>query len=395
MGKALINPFMRIGSADAAVRHQYIDVLRGVAILGVIAVHSHQNIGGLSTLVAWICNYGQVGVQLFFVASALTLCLSASERDESSPTNFYIRRFFRIAPLYYFGIILYFVWRSGLSLYQGGQLAVPKGYTISGIVENILFLHGFDPFNFNFVVPGGWSIATEVSFYAIFPVMYLLLRRMSLTQFFLLIIVVAVFSFLVQYYAICHVQPHLVDREILDRVIPNDQFGYIYALIINQINVFLIGMATFRMLNYKISAAHLALAAFLIVESCFLLNDRVYDTGFDGFAYPALSAVAFSIITIKISGVGIPSNIVFRALIEIGKSSYSMYIIHFIVLYIVNELLFNFGVYEFVKLPEGQLVLLFVSVVTLTYYVSTLTMGYIEAPGIRMGKCFLRQMHRG
>ena len=38
---------------------------------------------------------------MFFVASALTLCLSMRERREAGPWNFYVRRFFRIAPLFY------------------------------------------------------------------------------------------------------------------------------------------------------------------------------------------------------------------------------------------------------------------------------------------------------
>ena len=87
-------------------KFEYIDLLRGLAILGVIAVHSQEQIPTLFQLTSSIFNYGQLGVQLFFVASALTLCLSMTERKEATPVNFYIRRFFRIAPLYYFGIVL-------------------------------------------------------------------------------------------------------------------------------------------------------------------------------------------------------------------------------------------------------------------------------------------------
>ena len=48
------------------------------------------------------------GVELFFVVSALTLCLSSAARSnrEALPTlNFYIRRFFRIAPMFYIAIM--------------------------------------------------------------------------------------------------------------------------------------------------------------------------------------------------------------------------------------------------------------------------------------------------
>src|SRR5947209_6454020 len=97
-------------STPKHLKNLYIDILRGIAIFGVIAVHSHQYITGLSWVISWVFNYGQLGVQLFFVASAVTLCLSMNGRKENSSHNFYIRRFFRIAPLYYFGIPLYLCW---------------------------------------------------------------------------------------------------------------------------------------------------------------------------------------------------------------------------------------------------------------------------------------------
>src|SRR4051812_26086677 len=83
----------------------YIDALRGIAVLFVISVH-HGMVFRQLPLVQSISGFGQMGVQLFFVASAYTLCLSASRRAEPTK-NFYLRRFFRIAPLYYFAIVLY------------------------------------------------------------------------------------------------------------------------------------------------------------------------------------------------------------------------------------------------------------------------------------------------
>jgi peptidoglycan/LPS O-acetylase OafA/YrhL len=92
---------------SAAEKLEYIDVLRAVAILMVIFVHNSQTVNGLSTEVKSISEYGQIGVQLFFVASAYTLCFSQTKRrqDKFPLRSFFLRRFFRIAPLYYFAII--------------------------------------------------------------------------------------------------------------------------------------------------------------------------------------------------------------------------------------------------------------------------------------------------
>src|SRR5690348_13706360 len=89
-------------------KFDYIDAMRGIAILLVILVHSAFDLA-IKGPAGRIGAMGQFGVQMFFVASALTLCLSwEARRDEPHPMkSFLIRRFFRIAPMYYFGIAFY------------------------------------------------------------------------------------------------------------------------------------------------------------------------------------------------------------------------------------------------------------------------------------------------
>jgi peptidoglycan/LPS O-acetylase OafA/YrhL len=79
----------------------YIDTMRGWAILMVIACHQALYFGNLSPPVRLLASYGQTGVFLFFVVSAFTLCKSTIQRTEESNAtrNFFIRRYFRIAPL--------------------------------------------------------------------------------------------------------------------------------------------------------------------------------------------------------------------------------------------------------------------------------------------------------
>jgi peptidoglycan/LPS O-acetylase OafA/YrhL len=38
-------------------------------------------------------------------------------------------------------------------------------------VATALFVHGFHPQSINSVAPGGWSIAIEMTFYAVFPLL--------------------------------------------------------------------------------------------------------------------------------------------------------------------------------------------------------------------------------
>lgn len=82
---------------------QVIDALRGYAILLVIAVHSVGYVSELVWPVKRLLSLGFYGVQLFFIASAVTLLMSwhrsAGPLGERS-AKFLIRRFFRIAPFY-------------------------------------------------------------------------------------------------------------------------------------------------------------------------------------------------------------------------------------------------------------------------------------------------------
>lgn len=158
-------------------KYQYIDILKGMAILGVIAVHSHQSIPDLALAVKYTFNYGQLGVQLFFMLSAITLCISSQKRHEQHWRYFYLRRFFRIAPLYYLGIVLYLLAGGFFYCWSNGVFEIPSQYTLLNILANVTFLNGFYAPANNNIVPGGWSIATEMNFYLMFPILFFFLKN--------------------------------------------------------------------------------------------------------------------------------------------------------------------------------------------------------------------------
>lgn len=147
----------------------FVDRMRGLAILMVIALHYTQVFA--TPLIRGLFEFGQAGVQLFFVASAFTLCLSAdNRRDEARPLrNFLIRRVFRIAPLYWLGILLY------AAVFWPDREAA--AFTPLNITANLLLIHGLVPAANNSIVPGGWTIGTEVLFYLLFPFAYAALDR--------------------------------------------------------------------------------------------------------------------------------------------------------------------------------------------------------------------------
>lgn len=89
----------------------FLEALRGYAILGVVLTHSTQK---LTNLPQWLDNIGiqgARGVQLFFIVSAFTLFYSLSRKHPTHSIDvkdFFIRRFFRIAPAFYFAFLITF-----------------------------------------------------------------------------------------------------------------------------------------------------------------------------------------------------------------------------------------------------------------------------------------------
>lgn len=146
------------------MRYAYLDGLRGLAILGVVATHIGQVVQGLPSGVSSNLIWGIRGVQLFFMVSALTLLL-VTKPETFSLSDFAARRFFRIAPMFYLAAAFYTV-----AAYTGW--IVPRGGppSVMDVGLTFAFLHGFNPDGINNVVPGGWSIACEAIFYALFIV---------------------------------------------------------------------------------------------------------------------------------------------------------------------------------------------------------------------------------
>ena len=381
----LTNPHLE----DSSRRFEYVDLLRGIAILGVIAVHSQQKIPEIFQITSSIFKYGQLGVQLFFIASALTLCLSMTERKENTYINFYIRRFFRIAPLYYFGIALYFLWRILKEYYKTNEINIPEEYSAIGVVENLLFLHGFHPRNFNFVVPGGWSIATEMAFYAIFPIIFAIQSKLKFNGFLKFTMVIVLISFCLQYVAIEVIQPIFLEKGFVKIIRFNDEFGFIYCSIVNQINVFLIGILTFKRLKYtEISNFAILFAGLLCGVSCFLLNTTTFKTGHNGFIYPILSSMAFGIFAIKLSCIKSFKNIFSKLIINIGRVSFSIYLLHFLFLDIFSYT-YKKTLFKTLPNPELQLIILFLTITVITYISAKISYKILEKPAINFGKRFI------
>ena len=150
----------------------FIFILRFLAIFCVMIHHNAIYTNQLNNELYEFIPIGIYGVYLFFFISGYCLSYSFFTRKENGYSSFYIRRFFRIVPLYLiFGILFYFLFRTAKYYYINEIFFIDNSiYNFKNVISNLLFIHGFVVSANNNVVPGGWSIANEIFYYILFPV---------------------------------------------------------------------------------------------------------------------------------------------------------------------------------------------------------------------------------
>ena len=353
-------------------RLPFLDALRGWAILLVIAVHASITFQPASEFLHRLAWHGRMGVVLFFVVSAVALMLSFRQHgQEPHPvSSFFIRRFFRIAPMFYLGIVLSLL-LDGLS----PRADAPQGIDVHHVVLTALFLHGWWPDTINTVVFGGWSIAVETTFYLCFPLAVRFLRsRASL--------LLALAGSLLLAVVLRKLTNDFFFEQFAPSLAPTVR-AFFYQWFPNQLPSFLIGMILALALDKlppqtrKSDAIALCVLAFAALYSC------LYVQPIQGlFGSNHLFAAAFALLAYALANWEIPL-LVNRLTCHIGKISFSMYIVHGPIIR-----LFEKGIVPLPAYPTDadlRFVLHFVVLTVVSAVIATATYRFIERPGIRLG----------
>ncbi|MET3535204.1 peptidoglycan/LPS O-acetylase OafA/YrhL [Chryseobacterium limigenitum] len=327
----------------------------------VILVHASQLFSFNTVFENELFAYGKMGVQLFFIASAYTLCLSSHyrEKEEKHILKFYIRRYFRIFPIYYLGIIIYF----SLNYF----FKTTEYYTVKNIFSNIFFIHGLVPSANNTIVPGGWSIGVEMLFYLFFPFLF---DFLSSGKSILKGIGIILISQIVLFY---------FQRK------PNFDISFYNFNILNQISVFIIGILFFLNKKYFANLKLLSIIVFILLTILAIyISANNNDYKYKGFRYafriiPMISALSFCFLFIVVENSRFINNAVLQ---KIGINSYSIYIIHFVpAFYFLPKMngYFNF-------------ILAYLFIIGVSYFVSILLNKYIEKPFVKFGSKLINKI---
>lgn len=156
---------------NGAPRLDSIESLRGVAAFLIVMYHLVELLAlPIPSSLNVIRSHFGLGVPLFYVLSGFVLAWGCADRlagGQEQIVAFYVRRFFRIAPLFYAVLVL---WRGV------GSLLWSWSTPSQSLVLNVSFLFGLVPGEHESLVMAGWSIGVEMLFYLVFPVLLVFLR---------------------------------------------------------------------------------------------------------------------------------------------------------------------------------------------------------------------------
>lgn len=151
-------------TSTSGTKFDALDGLRGMAVLTVFLSHTS---GAGQQITPWTNFHGtgHLGVYLFFVLSGFLLGYSLLHRPIHLG-RFYLRRFFRIAPLYY-AVITAVFWVQQKTKHKD-KTALFISDKWHGYFMHLLFYRGESVF---------WSVAAEFEFYFVLPLFVLFLNR--------------------------------------------------------------------------------------------------------------------------------------------------------------------------------------------------------------------------
>lgn len=157
---------MQLTNSKNSRRVAELDALRGIAAIAVLIYHYLHRYAGIShsdaaVRIEW-ANYGQFGVQLFFIISGFVIFWTLS--NTSRPSDFIVSRISRLYPSYWAAVVLTF----SIVAYFGLEGRQFGGYTF---IANLTMIQQY--LGFALVDGVYWTLTVELTFYTWIFLLYL------------------------------------------------------------------------------------------------------------------------------------------------------------------------------------------------------------------------------
>ena len=296
---------------------KFVTGLRAYAALSVYLIHS----GGfglreMSVFTNRIVDFGKYGVTVFFVLSAFTICMSIDRLNKFEIKNYLIRRFFRVAPLYYVILIIAFL--------LGGSEYYLKLYNVENNFSSLLlhfsFLNVFTYKYQNNIIGLEWTVPIEFFYYLIIPFVFFYYNKTNRI----------IIGFLVS--SILTLFASVIYQYFFSQLFFNwSIFKYVFS--------FNFGILIYILFKKNILVSTKDNNLILILLFLILGIYIVFD-----FDYKDLFVTIFTGILILLFQNESKIKEMFfenRIILFLGKISYSIYLIHFLFFYHLKDYLFS------------------------------------------------------
>ena len=344
-----------------------IESLRGVAALLVLVFHLAELLKlTVPEEFGFIRTHFGLGVPLFYTLSGFVLTYGYVKNigyEKNAVISFYLRRIFRIAPLFYFMLIAWlfidwYLWS--------------KTFSLEILFLNLIFFFGLVPGEHESIVWAGWSIGIEMLFYLFFPITTILVRgkRGSIIAFFIACFLSAATNHALQ----------------------NASIGsYAYMNLVTHLPFFMAGIVCYYTWSENKFAKHwigwvlflgvFPASAWLTSEKTYLLLTNIHFGAIERNAW----AIVFCMLIL--SACLVTNPILERGpLHRLGKLSFSVYLTHPMIMLALIKMDINkyLGM-----LTENHVLHFFMGAgfsIGIVWVVSELTFRFIETPGMKIGR---------
>lgn len=301
-------------SLSKQARAQYIDILKALAILGVILVHYNERWASPLGILSGFSAIGARCPQFFFEISSFLTCYSFYNKDEVNVISFYKKRFFRIAPLYYLAIVV-FVLVPEIKLFD---------YSIVNYLSHIFLINGFNPYWIGGIMGLEWYVADLVILYLLTPFIMKIATNLKRS------IVLFINSFIVSSGSL------VLFNNIIALDFQNSTIEMFYHtfFFIHQLPIWIIGICIF----YTIKEAQkerkfpLLLSAYVVFAGIIIGLYALFDLNKRLITSSIIAGLLMGIIFLCCSRLKILNNHYLKPIAFVGKYSFGIYLFHNILL---------------------------------------------------------------
>jgi peptidoglycan/LPS O-acetylase OafA/YrhL len=320
-----------------------LDHLRALAILYVFLFHYFILSEGQPQWLPDIAKFGWTGVDLFFVLSGFLissqLFFQIKQGQNISLKQFFLKRFFRIIPVFLVSLGLYF----GFPFFREKE-SLPPLWKFLTFTQNLgLNLKDFGTFSH------AWSLCVEEHFYLILPLILILFQLIKcFKESYWLLIALFLFGFGIRIYSF--------NQLYLPKIIDDNSWLYWYKFIYyptyNRLDGLLVGVLIagiywFKPLIWskisKFGNLFILLGLIVLTGAYFLCYDQMTFYA-SVFGFP-LVAIGYGFIVV---GAVCPTSFLYKwnskLTTFIATLSFAIYLTHKGVIHMTHELLNHFGI---------------------------------------------------